>query len=81
LRKCAKSWESVLKVEKVCQNLWKYTKVSQKLRKCAKCWESVPKLEKDGESMRMCGKCYYQLCAAQMLIFFWHAVQKSDNIF
>jgi len=47
LRKCAKSWKSVLKVKKVRESVPKPEKV----------WESALKLEKVGESMRMCGKC------------------------
>ena len=42
MRKYANSWESMPKVEKVCQ----------KLRKCAQSWESVPKAEKVWESMQ-----------------------------
>ena len=36
MRKCARSWESVLEVEKVCK----------KLKKCARSWESMLKVEK-----------------------------------
>jgi len=46
LRKCAKSWESVLKVEKVWERVPKLEKVWESVPKPEKVWECVPKPEK-----------------------------------
>ena len=40
MRKCAKSWESMPKAEKVCLKLRKYTKKWGNLPKAEKVWES-----------------------------------------
>ncbi len=51
--KLEKVYESVLKVQKKCHNLWKCVKSSKSVpkpekvgKKCAKSWESMPKPEK-----------------------------------
>jgi hypothetical protein len=46
LKKCAKSWDSVLNADKVCSKLIKYEKCWYKLRKGAESWERVLKGEK-----------------------------------
>ena len=51
LRKCAKSQESLPKLEKLWESVPKAEKVCQNLRKCAKSWESVPKAKKVWDSM------------------------------
>ncbi len=68
MRQGAKSWESMLKPEKMCQKMRKcvntlesvskHEKVCQNMRKCVKTWESVSKCERLCQNLRMCVKTW-----------------------
>jgi len=77
MRKCAKSWENVQKVEKMCQ----------KLRKCAKSWESMRKCEKVWESVRKCAKSWENVEKAENVCQklrkcekVWESMRKYENV-
>ena len=83
MRKCAKSWESVLKVEKVCWKLRKYAKCWDMLNvevylmlRYAKCWAML-NVEKVWESVLKVEKVWKSVLKAEKV---WESVLKFEKV-